>query len=67
MALVYAVTGGNAEKTSEWIQQLSEQNGVLNKGVFISYRQPNAAVTSYNCFFMTEEGYKAYQEEVTAS
>ena len=67
VALVYAVTGGNAEKTSEWIQQLSEQNGVLNKGVFISYRQPNAAVTSYNCFFMTEEGYKAYQEEVTAS
>lgn len=64
IALVYAATGGNVEKTSEWIQQLSEQNGVLNKGVFISYRQSNAVITDYQCYFMTEEGYNAYKEEL---
>lgn len=64
MALVYAATGGNAEKASEWIQQLSKQNGVWNKGVVISYQQSNTTVTDYICQFMTE---KAYKENVEAS
>lgn len=59
MALVYAAAGGDAQKASEWMQQLYEQNREWNKGVVLSYEK-KAVTTSYGCSFMTKE---AYEEE----